>query len=367
MPNKDFVEFDVTEDMILKGAYWILMKFNADKFHRAMGSAKRDKFGGYLERWMNKIFEKPFFDNFFSQYDKKYKIIYDDLIYQDIKLKTAPDVLGLNFDNKLIQFGKYTNEWTQFENMPSIEIKSFRKDQNVVTTKASQTADYYVFLQHDLDDDYLKTLFSNKFYDEKNYNEILDNWKTLSPLFEENSNIFKEIQKPENSLINSKVELLSIMTGDDWKKYSKLNKGSVKNSSGTIQKQPEKPFYFKEIKEHPPKYKRNPLGQKDLKKINLDFEDKKYLMPVFENENYSDDKLMANITGSSNSTLYFSIEKNFRLNGERFNKGDYKMSFTNFDRTANFDEYCCLKNSVYSYDNREKILEHFDQIVEASK
>ena len=251
--------------------------------------------------------------------------------------------------------------------MPSIEIKSFRKDQNVVTTKASQTADYYVFLQHDLDDDYLKTLFSKKFYDEKNYNEILDNWKTLSPLFEENSNIFTEIQKPENSLINSKVELLSIMTGDDWKKYSKLTKGSVKNSSGTIQKQPEKPFYFKEIKEHPPKYKRNPLGQKDLKKINLDFEDKKYLMPVFENENYSDDKLMANITGSSNSTLYFSIEKNFRLNGERFNKGDYKMSFTNFDRTANFDEYCCLKNSVYSYDNREKILEHFDQIIEASK
>ena len=90
-------------------------------------------------------------------------------------------------------------------------------------------------------------------------------------------------------------------------------------------------------------------------------------MTVFENENYSDDKLMANITGSSNSTFYFSIEKNFRLIGERFNKGDYKMSFTNFDRTANFDEYCCLKNSVYSDDNREKIIEQFDQIVESSK
>ena len=31
--------------------------------------------------------------------------------------------------------------------MPKIEIKSFRKDHYVATTNASQTADYYVFLE----------------------------------------------------------------------------------------------------------------------------------------------------------------------------------------------------------------------------
>ena len=62
--SKEKIQFPVTKEMIAKGAYWILMKFNADKFHRSLDSAKRDKFGGYLERWMNKIFEKPFFDTF---------------------------------------------------------------------------------------------------------------------------------------------------------------------------------------------------------------------------------------------------------------------------------------------------------------
>ena len=60
--KKEKIEFSVSNEMILNGAYWILMKFNADKFHRGLDSAKRDKFGGYLERWMNKVFEKPFFD-----------------------------------------------------------------------------------------------------------------------------------------------------------------------------------------------------------------------------------------------------------------------------------------------------------------
>ena len=119
---KEKIQFPGTSEMISKGAYWILMKFNADKFHRALDSAKGDKFGGYLERWLAKVFEKPFFDTFLKKNKKKYSIIYDDLIYKDHKLKTAPDVLGLKINNKLIQFGKYTNTWEHFKGMPKIEM-----------------------------------------------------------------------------------------------------------------------------------------------------------------------------------------------------------------------------------------------------
>ena len=365
--SKEKIQFPVTKEMIAKGAYWILMKFNADKFHRALDSAKRDKFGGYLERWLAKVFEKPFFDTLLKQYNKKYSIIYDDLIYKDHKLKTAPDVLGLKLEDKLIQFGKYKDEWEHFEGMPKIEIKSFRKDHYVATTNASQTADYYVFLETDLDDDYLKTIFSDSFYDEKNYQEILKNWEVLKSLFEDTSNVFKEIDKPENKLEKFNVELLSIMSHQEWAKLSKIAKGAVKVSNRIVQ-QPQKPLYFKKIEENISMHwssKKNPMGEKNLEDLTLDDDKRKYLMPIFQNEEVNDGSngLIADITGSSDSTIYFSIGKAFRLNGKKYNKGNYKMSFVVFDRSAGFDEHCALKDSVRFFDQREKLLDNFDSII----
>jgi len=365
--SKEKIQFPVTKEMIAKGAYWILMKFNADKFHRALDSAKRDKFGGYLERWLAKVFEKPFFDTLLKQYDKEYSIIYDDLIYKDHRLKTAPDVLGLKLKDKLIQFGKYKNEWEHFAGMPKIEIKSFRKDHYVATTNASQTADYYVFLETDLDDDYLKTIFSDSFYDEKNYQDILKNWEVLKSLFEDTSNVFKEIDKPENKLEKFNVELLSIMSHQEWVKLSKIAKGAVKVSNRIVQ-QPQKPLYFKKIEENISMHwssKKNPMGEKNLEDLTLDDDKRKYLMPIFQNEEANDGSngLIADITGSSNSTIYFSISKAFRLNGKKYNKGNYKMSFVVFDRSAGFDEHCALKDSVRFFDQREKLLDDFDSII----
>lgn len=366
MLTEKHIKFSVSKEMIAKGAYWILMKFNADKFHRALDSAKRDKFGGYLERWLNKVFEKPFFDNFLQEYNKNYSVIYDDLIYKDHKLKTAPDVLGLKLNEKIIPFGKYTDRWMQHSNMPKIEIKSFRKDQNVATTNANQTADYYIFLETDLDDDYLKSIFSNDFYDEKNFEEIIENWKDLEQLFEDNSNVLINIDKPVKKLNNFSVELLSIVTHDDWLELSKIAKGAVKESN-RIKVQPEKPKYFKFIEknENPSHHSRkNPLGNKNLLNLKLDNNNLKYLLPVFEPvDNNRSNSLMANFTGSSKSTIYFEIGQKFKLNGEVFNPGKYKITFAVFDRSAGFNEHCALKNAVKHYDSREKLLNCFDQII----
>jgi hypothetical protein len=362
--SKEKIQFPVTKEMIAKGAYWILMKFNADKFHRSLDSAKRDKFGGYLERWMNKIFEKPFFDTFLK--NKKYSIIYDDLIYKDLQLKTAPDVLGLKIGEKLIQFGKYKDQWEHFDGMPKIEIKTYRKDHNVATTNASQTADYYIFLQADLDTDYLKTIFSDNFYDEANYQEITKNWKSLESLFENNSNVLTEIEKPNNKLEKFNVELLSVMSHEKWIQLSKIAKGAVK-VSGEIIKPPEKPYYFKNIEENISMHWRTnkkPLGKRNLNDLILDDDKKKYLMPVFENEEKLDrsNGLIADITGSSNTTIYFSIDNSFKLNGKKYKKGNYKIYFVLLDRTAGIDEHCALKDSVVLFDEREKLLEDFDSI-----
>jgi hypothetical protein len=88
-------------------------------------------------------------------------------------------------------------------------------------------------------------------------------------------------------------------------------------------------------------------------------------MPIFQNEEDNDrsNGLVADITGSSNSTIYFSISKAFRLNGKKYNKGNYKMSFVVFDRSAGFDEHCALKDSVRFFDQREKLLDDFDSII----
>lgn len=371
MLEKKEIKFSVSKEMIAKGAYWILMKFNADKFHRALDSAKRDKFGGYLERWLNKVFEKPFFDNFLSEYDKKYSVIYDDLIYKDHKLKTAPDVLGLKINEKIIPFGKYKDRWEQFPKMPKIEIKSFRKDHYVATTNATQTADYYIFLETDLDDDYLKSIFSTDFYDEKNFKEILENWKDLEQLFEDNSNVLMEIDKPVKELNNFSVELLSIMTHKDWVELSKIAKGAVKESN-RIKEQPEKPLYFKSIErnDNPSHHSRkNPLGKNNLLNFSFDNNTIKYLMPVFESVDANNTKngLIANFTGSSKSTIYFEIDRHFKLNGEIFDPGKYKMTFVIFDRSAGFNEHCALKNSVKHFDSRGILLENFDKILKEDK
>ena len=34
--------------------YFSLLKFNEDNLHRSGNSSKRDAFGGYLERWLNR-------------------------------------------------------------------------------------------------------------------------------------------------------------------------------------------------------------------------------------------------------------------------------------------------------------------------
>ena len=39
------------------------------------------------------------------------------------------------------------------------------------------------------------------------------------------------------------------------------------------------------------------------------------------------------------------------------------MSFVIFDRSAGFDEHCALKDSVFLFDKREKLLNEFDEIV----
>ena len=365
--KKEKIEFSVSNEMILNGAYWILMKFNADKFHRGLDSAKRDKFGGYLERWMNKVFEKPFFDALLKRYNKDYSVIYDDLIYKDVKLKTAPDVLGLKTNDKIIPFGKYKETWSHFKNMPKIEIKSYRHDHAVATTNVDQVADYYVFLNHNLDDDYLKTIFKDSFYENKNYQKITDNWRNLSVFYEGNSNILTEVEKPKNILQNFNVRLLSIIKGEDWVNLSKIAKGAVKESN-RIKNAPEAPIVFKKIEENNSKTwhtNKNPLGKKNLNNMDLDKGKIKYLMPVFENfDETKSREVIAEITGSWKSTIYFSKTEKFKLNGKVYDKGDYKMLFDTFERTSGLDEHCALKDSLFVFDKREDLISEFDKIIQ---
>ena len=168
------------------------------------------------------------------------------------------------------------------------------------------------------------------------------------------------------------------MTHNEWVKLSKISKGSTKKK-GEKQTASEKPFYFVdiEVNDHKNHYARKntilftnfTLGMKNLEDLNffdqkIKEEEKKFLMPVFKNvDDQNSNGLIANITGSSNSSIYFSIDKNFKINSKEYDKGKYKLSFKKFDRTANFDEHCALKDNVVLFDEREKLIEHFDSII----
>jgi hypothetical protein len=163
MQAKDWRKsIEITRDVLERMVYFVLLKYAGDPLHHQGTSAKRDLIGGYIERWLNRIAETTIFDHLLE--DKKYKAVSDFFLYKNDTEKIAPDILGLKLESgKMIPFSKYKNgTWVMVPKMPRIEVKVVRKDQKLVGVRDNQFInDFYVFVESDLEPNYLTALFSD--------------------------------------------------------------------------------------------------------------------------------------------------------------------------------------------------------------
>ena len=64
MLEKKEIKFSVSKEMIAKGAYWILMKFNADKFKQYINKLSTENFCGYTVDKCVNLYIIPFYVRF---------------------------------------------------------------------------------------------------------------------------------------------------------------------------------------------------------------------------------------------------------------------------------------------------------------
>ena len=158
-----------------KAVYFIanLTQMQGDRPMQGALSSKADYMGGIFDRWINIIPESVLFNKIILPQvfkNDKVEVITDYYDYNPKIAGIAPDVIGIKYKKKAIPFVKFDNHWYPIENRPQIEVKTFRKNQYMISLR-NQGYDekYLVMAEANFRVDYLvpilnKALFSNQVF-----------------------------------------------------------------------------------------------------------------------------------------------------------------------------------------------------------
>lgn len=343
---QEYPEIEITAEDLKKIIYFILMKFQTDSLHMQGTSSKRDLLGGYIERWFNKSAENIVFDGLLE--DKPYTVIPDYFLYNNDSEKNAPDILGLKMKDTVVPFVKYDNgRWESIPNMPRIEVKVVRKDQSLVGVREPQMIDdYYVFIESDLAEDYLASIFAEDVFDKRHFQSLETSREFI--LNDEDAKIIphKEYKRPD--FIGS-YKLLGIYKKDDFQKGTTFCGKKVS------------PYYFSDV-------------ENIVCKGNT--EEKISTINGIYTYNYDDNiYLPIHIEGGKNlrlikkhkTTFYLESEKSLKINGKELDAGTIKVSLKMFERSSNWEENVCTKDilPLTVKDSTQELIQLFDRISRA--
>ncbi|MFH1790102.1 MAG: hypothetical protein ABH832_03490 [bacterium] len=338
---------EITKDELRKIIYFILMKFRSDSLHMQGTSAKRDLIGGYIERWFNKIAETVIFDYLLK--DENYNVVSDYFLYANDSDKNAPDILGLEKkDGSNMPFVKYNNgTWSTCKGMPRIEVKVVRKDQYLAGVREPQMIDdYYVFIESELEGDYLSAIFEDEVFDNKYLHEL-----DVSSDFIESDKDSQLIKHEEMSKADrvGTMRLIGIYTKDE------LRKLSVKCGKGV------KPWYFANAVN---KSIRGVGEESELNVVdgicNYSFEGEIYL-PFHADGLKSNPKIVKRNKGS----VYLDVMSKASFGGIEVEPGRVKIEFKKFDRSSSWDENMVLKSYLEEKgkDSTDELLTLFGKLI----
>ena len=334
--------------------YFSLLKFNEDSLHRSGMSSKRDAYGAYLERWLNRIIETKIFDHIFSIYSKEYSVCSDTFIYKQGHEKNAPDILGLKKNSKVYPFGYFKdNSWVHLKEMPAIEVKAIRSDQYLLATKKDQISDYYCFAEVKFRDDYIASFFNKNFFQKDIYNSILSKMDSKNFLKGINDKIILEPEFIDYSELIGTIKLIGIFDHNTFIENSILCDPNTN------------PYFLKEIDGAPTRViKRNILkyGNHNFinNKIVKKYENLKYI-PVL----IKDSSKIDIISDDFKSSLYLNLKDEENILGKNFSPGEIKFQYSIFERNSKWHENIGLKNDfLYKVkDSTENLLSDFDKII----
>lgn len=171
-------EVTIQRNDVLKAIYFILSIAQAQKGNSMHGalSSKGDLIGGIFDRWINVIPESIIFNKILFPLIKEnndVEIISDFYSYDPREAGIAPDVIGIKVNHKTVPFAKFNKKWAPVDNMPQIEIKTFKKPQKMISLRNQGYDDeYLVMAETDFRIDYLLPFFSNDVTSDHIYNDM---------------------------------------------------------------------------------------------------------------------------------------------------------------------------------------------------
>lgn len=370
---------EVKRNDILKSVYFITaltQNLHSASMQGAL-SSKGDLMGGIFDRWINTVTESLILNNIIlpdiSDVDHV-KIICDFYLYDPKTVGIAPDVIGIKVNECVIPFVVFNDKWTVVENMPQIEVKTFKKPQKMISLRdQSYDGKILVMAESEFRVDYLLPLFSPDIFTESTYQNLhMDDSVFIVSNQDDRIHQMPKVDLSNDSL--GTVSLLKITTAKEFMESSTFCEGNV-----SVQ-------YFKAVEEK----KRGPRGElidkpiseycdltewglyrfnsnwyegitesgipyytKKSKNGNLEF---LYRTLDVSFENISAIKLLKKSTNS----MYLKVDSDASINGHKLYAGKvYKIDFQILDRSSNKgEEYFMQKNLVQYVPDYEKELKN---------
>lgn len=319
-----YPKIDITKNDLRKIVYFTLLKFRNDPLHLQGTSAKGDLMGGYIERWFNKIAETIILNNLLK--DKKFKVVSDYYIYRNDSKKNAPDTLGIVLDSgKNIPFAKYKDgEWIIQPNMPSVEIKVVRSTQALAGVREPQmTDDYYMFIESELQGDYLSTIFEDEVFDDRYFDEL----KMPEDYIEsdKDNQIIPHSKMKKSDKVGT-VKLIGTYSPEELRRITRLCRKDVS------------PYYFAEAV-NVDKVRGAVDSNSDVKVgedgiVEYTNGDNLYLPFVVQNNSTGRLKVLK----KNLSSFYLETDEQLIVNGSKLESGKIKIAFKKFERSSKWDE-----------------------------
>jgi hypothetical protein len=183
---------------------------------------KSDLMGGILDRWINTISEGIIFDKYFlPKISKDYKFVADFYIYEIKKQGIAPDLIGVKTKKRTVPFAIISqNGWVRYKDAPQIEVKTFKKNQYLVSLRNQGYDEKYLVLNEmNLNSSYLIPFLSSEVLGDEVFGKLTMDDETF---FADESikKSVKQVYKLKNETKIGELRLLKVITARSFMRIS---------------------------------------------------------------------------------------------------------------------------------------------------
>ena len=376
---------EIKKNDILKAIYFITAITQKQQGTSMQGalSSKGDLMGGIFDRWINTVPEGILFNNIILpdiSDGKDVEIITDFYLYDPKTAGIAPDVIGIKVDDRIIPFVLFNERWETVNNMPQIEVKTYKKPQKMVSLRNQNYDDkYFVMAESEFRIDYLLPFFSSDIFDDEIYERLHMNDTAFIVSNTENRIHQTDQVDVSNDSIGA-VTLLKITNARAYMDNSTLCEGnvSVQYLTGIDQKRnsPRGELLNTPISHYCEitdcgLYRFNENWYEGVTEQNVPYYTKRTrggnIEFLYRTLDISIENIQAiKVLKKSMSSMYIKTEENASINGFPLDENSiYKIDFQLLDRSSNDgEEYFMQKNLLqFIPDFEEELKNTLSQII----